>query len=144
MERKIGTGLLTLLFLATGCAGSEKSAGPFPEECGLPSPRADVAAKRDLIPSEFLLDGAAVIRAIEKDGSRIVAQLNLPFTVDEAFERYRKATKAEYRVISVDNEGFEAEIYLRAIENETIAAIQIRKPRCEVATSAFVSLELKP
>lgn len=144
MGRKVGLGLLALLLLTGACGGSQESAGPFPPECGLPSPRADVDKKRHLIPDEFLLGGEAVIRAIEKDGSRIVAQMNLPLTVDEAFDRYRADAEADYEEISVDNEGFEAEIYLRAIENDTLAAIQIRKPRCEVATSAFVSLELNP
>lgn len=146
MGRALGKGLLALFIAvaAGACGGAEESAGPFPPECGLPSPRPDAEKRRDLIPEEFLLDGEAVIRAIEKDGSRIVAQLNLPFTVDEAFERYRGDAKEKYKEITVDNEGFEAEIYLRAIENDTLAAIQIRKPRCEVATSAFVSIELKP
>ncbi|MBA2725459.1 MAG: hypothetical protein H0U53_05670 [Actinobacteria bacterium] len=121
-----------------------ETAGPFPPECGLPSPRADAEKRRGLIPEELLLGGDATIRAIEKDGSRIVAQLNLPLSVDQAFNRYRKDTLATYEVLSEDNEGFEAEIYLRAREDHTLAAVQIRKPRCEVATSAFVSIELKP
>lgn len=141
--RVIWSGLL-LLSIGAACGGTVESAGPFPSECGLPSPRAGAEKKRGLIPEEFLLGGDATIRAIEKDGSRIVAQLNLPLSVNEAFDRYKKDTLPTYEVISEDNEGFEAEIYLRARKDHTLAAVQIRKPRCEVATSAFVSIELKP
>ncbi|MGI8407272.1 MAG: hypothetical protein ACR2L3_02015, partial [Actinomycetota bacterium] len=63
-----------------------ETAGPFPPECGLPSPRADAEKRRGLIPEELLLGGDATIRAIEKNGSRIVAQLNLPLSVDQAFD----------------------------------------------------------
>jgi hypothetical protein len=142
--RQVAGGILALLFLASACGGTEEDAGPFPAECGLPSPRPNAEARRDLIPEAFLLDDKAVIRAIEREGSRIVAQLNLPFTVDEAFGLYKDATATDYAIISEDNEGFEAEIYLRALEKNTLAAVQIRKPRCEVATSAFVSIELNP
>ncbi len=145
METKLAAGILTLLFVTSACGGDkEESAGPFPAACGLPSPRPDAEKRRRLIPEELLLGGDATIRAIEKEGSRIVAQLNLPFTVDEAFDRYKDAASSRYEIISEDNEGFEAEIYLREKGAHTLAAVQIRKPRCEVATSAFVSIELKP
>lgn len=64
--------------------------------------------------------------------------MNVPLSVQEAFDFYRKAVKeAGYESISVDNEGFEAELYLR--RKKHLAAIQIRTSTCEDRAIVFIN-----
>jgi hypothetical protein len=58
--------------------------------------------------------------------------------VEEALAFYEKAVKAGgYEVIQIDNEGFEAEMYLR--RKNRLAAIQIRTSTCDDRSIVFVN-----
>lgn len=108
----------------------------------LPSP--DVGVDPSAVPERFLLPGTQV-RKVSDEGGVDVYALNIPFGVTEAFDRYRKRLgPPDYQEIAVDNEGFEAEIYLRESSRGRLLAIQIRQPRCTEASAVFVSVDNRP
>jgi hypothetical protein len=103
----------------------------------LPTP--DPAADRDdsLVPDIFLPPGAEIAKAQAERGGFITA-INVPQSVGEAFDFYTAAAKdGGYEVIQTDNEGFEAEIYLR--HGKRLAAIQVRTSTCEDRSIVFVN-----
>lgn len=89
------------------------------------------------MPENLLPEGSEIAKSAAERGGFITA-VNVPLSVQEAFEFYKKAVKeAGYESISVDNEGFEAELYLR--RNKRLAAIQIRTSKCEDRSIVFVN-----
>ena len=107
----------------------------MPAECGLPTPDPEVDAK--LVPAEFLLADAVVTNA-EKTKERLTIALNNPHSVEESFVEYKKIMRnSDYSIVGEDNEGFEAEIYLK--KGSELGAIQIRSSRCPDATVVFLN-----
>ncbi len=103
----------------------------------MPTPDPDEQRNDGLIPENLLPDGAEIAKSAAERGGFITA-INVPMGVAEAFDFYRKAVKeAGYESISVDNEGFEAELYLR--RKNRLAAIQIRTSTCEDRSIVFVN-----
>ena len=91
-----------------------------------------------LVPDHFLLEGAEVTKA-QSTKKRLTAAINNPHGVTESFNLYKgRAKTAGYQIVGLDNEGFEAEIYLR--KGTQLGAIQIRTSRCPEATVTFVNL----
>ena len=120
--------------------GCESSSPPSKEEglsgtCGLPTPEPD--RDESIVPARFLPEGAEINRAERERGGFITA-INVPLSVGEALAFYEAAVKeGGYEVIQSDNEGFEAEIYLR--RGKKLAAIQIRMSTCDDRSIVFVN-----
>jgi hypothetical protein len=133
VRRVVATALVACALVA--CAG-EPSDGPKPEGCGFPTPGRDL--DEGLIPEPFLMEGAEIFRMQTRQGRRVVG-LEVPHDVDEAFDHYRRAAKqVGYDVLQLDNEGFEAEIYLKA--GKGLAAITIRSSACEGTVAVYLNL----
>ena len=129
-------GVAIALLLTFGACEDSSSTDAIPEECGLPTPDADVDAA--LVPDHFLLEGAEVTKA-QRTKERLTVAINNPHGVTESFDQYKGRMKtAGYQLVGLDNEGFEAEIYLR--KGKQLGAIQIRTSRCPEATVTFVNL----
>lgn len=127
--------LALLLVLGSACNGDE--GGAATEGCGLPTP--DPSARADLIPEELLLDGKAVVATAGRRKGGVTAALNLPLSVQDALPLYRKAVgRASFEVVGEDNEGFEAEVYIK--KGKQLGQIQIRRSLCEDASVVFVNV----
>ena len=124
---------MTALLIA-GCDGSDPKVQPL--DCGLPSP--EPSAQRELVPDYFLIEGTEVIRAQAERGG-FLAMLNVDLGVQDALETYHSIVLENgFEIIQEDNEGFEAEIYLR--KKKQLAAIQIRRSQCDDASVLFVNV----
>lgn len=87
----------------------------------------------------FLLGGDAEVTKTKKSKRGILAALNVPYSVSEAFSRYSESVKkGGYEVVDDDFEGFEAELYLR--KGDDLGAVQIRRSTCEEASIVFVNV----
>lgn len=134
-----GYAILAAALALSACSGGDKAASRFPEECVLPSPDRDV--DMSLVDDRFVLPGSVVRQVLDEDGLLVIA-LNVPFGVTESLERYKdRLGPPEYSVVSEDNEGFEAELYLRDTERGNLLAVQIRQPRCTEASGVFVQVD---
>ena len=123
--------------LLAGCDGDRPRADTaISKKCALPTPEPGVRAA--LVPPEFLLDGMEVVKA-EKTKDRLSLALNNPRTVGESFTVLKAAARdAGFKLVGEDNEGFEAEIYLK--KGDRLGAIQIRGSRCPEATVVFFNI----
>lgn len=134
--------LVTLLVVAAlmgACRAEPQSDRPeaIPTSCGLPTPRP--GADGSALPAPFLLDGAAELVRINKRPGGIVASMNIPYSVARGFQLYKEASdEAGFKLAGEENEGFEAEIYLRA--GGRLASVQIRRSICSDASIVFVSI----
>lgn len=129
--------LIAVAVLA-GCSEEPGPSGPrkLAGSCGFPARKTPVAP--DGIPEVFLLDGVEVsnVRNVKK---RLTAALNVPHGVQEAFDLYTDAAKqAGYKIIQRDNEGFEAEIYMR--RGDDLGAIQVRMSTCTDAVAVYLNV----
>ena len=107
----------------------------MPAKCGLPTPGPNVRA--ELVPSGFMLDGAVVFKA-QKTKKRLTVAINNPHSVNESYLEYKKIVRqSDYTLVGEDNEGFEAELYLK--KGSELGAIQIRVSRCPEATVVFLN-----
>ena len=107
-----------------------------PVECGLPSPEPSIEA--GLVPDYFLPEGTELVRAQAERGGYL-AMINIQSGVQDALETYHSiVSDNDFEIIQEDNEGFEAEIYLR--RKKQLAAIQIRRSQCDDASVVFVNL----
>jgi hypothetical protein len=85
----------------------------------------------------MLPDGADIAKSEAERGGFITA-INVPLSVQQAFDFYIPMVKQHgYEVIQTDNEGFEAELYLR--RGRKLAAIQIRMSKCDDRSIVFVN-----
>ncbi len=131
---------LLLVFLAlAGCESEEPKAGGPPdyEACGLPGihPKADP----DKVPEPYLLEGKAQVSRTEVEQGRLIASLSVPFSVNDAFPLFKEAiSQTTFEVLQEDNEGFEAEIYLR--DGKQLGSLQIRSSTCANVTIAYLNL----
>jgi len=130
-----------VLVLAAACTGSPEEAPPIGEglsgTCGLPPPDPADQRRDELVPENLLPEGSEIAKSAAERGGFITA-VNVPLSVQGAFDFYKKAVKdAGYETISVDNEGFEAELYLR--RSKHLAAIQIRTSKCEDRSIVFIN-----
>jgi hypothetical protein len=102
----------------------------------LPSPQANL--DESLVPPLFLPDGAVLTRAQRERGG-FLAAINVTLGVQDALRYYRRAVNdGGYEVIQADNEGFEAELYLR--KGKFLAAVQIRTSKCDDESIVFVNV----
>jgi hypothetical protein len=106
------------------------------QECGLPTPEPDVDAS--LVPDAFLVDETEVVKVF-KGKDRFTAALNIQKSVNDSFELYRKAAgDAGFDLVGVDNEGFEAEVYMK--RGTELGTVQIRTSTCDDASVVFVNI----
>ena len=138
MARALAAGLLCLAALVGCGSDAAPEEGTIPEECGLPSPRANVDPSG--VPKPYLLDGQAIVRKVTERNDLYVVALNVPLTVNAAYGAYLDVLgPPRYTVITKENEGFEAEIYLRDVEMGNLMAVQIRQPQCVEAVSVYIT-----
>lgn len=136
-----GAALLLAVGLFFGACSSSEGAsdGKWPEECVLPSPEANVDTTR--VKDEFVLPDSEIRQVIDEKGLLVIA-LNVPYGVTESLEMYKERLGApDYDVISEDNEGFEAELYLQDAKTKNLLAVQIRQPRCTEASAVYVQVD---
>lgn len=131
--------ILLAAVVGTACRADPVRERPeaIPSGCGLPTPgpRSDPGD----LPEAFLLDGDGELVRVSKRKGGIVASINVPYSVARGFELYKEAAQeAGFRLAGEENEGFEAEIYLRAPGR--LASIQIRRSVCADASIVFVSI----
>jgi hypothetical protein len=137
--KRFGAAVLVAALVAGGC--SERSPvdddHAIPARCGLPTP--DPRADASVVAEVFLLGGDAEVTQTKKSKRGILAALNVPYSVAEAFSRYSESVKkGGYEVVDDDFEGFEAELYLR--KGDDLGAVQIRRSTCEEASIVFVNV----
>ena len=131
--------VVTLLALGGCPAPSDGEADPpgLSGTCGLPTPDPDGKRDDSLVPEIFLPSGAEIAKSEAERGGFITA-INVPLSVQRAFDFYTAAAKdGGYEIIQSDNEGFEAEIYLR--HGKKLAAIQVRTSTCDDRSIVFVN-----
>lgn len=127
--RGCAAALVVGLVLA-GCSGGEPRAAG---DCGFPD--ADPAADESLVPPELLLTGTDLLSA-ERHRGTVNVVLAAPWSVQDALDRYRDAVgEAGFRIVSEDNEGFEAELYLR--RGRLLAMTQVRRTVCADRSIVF-------
>lgn len=128
--------MLLLLASCTGDPGEPAGNPPgLSGTCGLPTP--EPSRDDSLVPKVLLPQGAEVSNAQAERGG-FIAAINVKLSVGEALAFYRAAIKeAGYEVINIDNEGFEAEMYLR--RKNKLAAIQIRTSTCDDRSIVFIN-----
>ena len=137
--RLLVAALLVAVLAAGGCSEGAPAddEGAIPAGCGLPTPnpRADASVVAEV----FLLGGDAEVTQTKKSKRGLLAALNVPYSVAEAFSRYSDSVKkGGYEVVDDDFEGFEAELYLR--KGDDLGAVQIRRSTCEEASIVFVNV----
>lgn len=130
-------GITAVLLLS--CSGDRggSTRGTIDPACGLPSPGPVANAKG--LPEAFLLGGDAQLTSVQRRREGLTAVLNVPLSVGEALALYTRASRdAGFKILSRENEGFEAEVYLRRGRN--LGAVQIRTSLCSDASIVFVSI----
>lgn len=136
--RGVLAGLLAGLALVPSCQPDRRAA---PVDCGLPSPAPGLDARA--IPEPFLLGGRAEPTLVEQRPGGFSAALNVPLSVSQALEAYRGAlAEAGRRVVGEDNEGFEAELFVR--RGDELGMIQVRRSVCEHSSVVFLNFVTYP
>ncbi|MFP5299439.1 MAG: hypothetical protein ACLGHL_10675 [Actinomycetota bacterium] len=133
--------LVTLLPACGG--GAEEKPELFPASCRLPSPSDRVNLSR--VPDDLLVDDRSQVRSIERIDGLLVVALNVPMSVDRAYQAYLEVLSAPpYELIGSENEGFEMEIYARDRTDGDFVAVQARNPGCDEAVSIYLQLGKVP
>ena len=130
--------VLVLVFL-TACESEEPrpEGPPDYEACGLPGVHPKTDPER--VPEPYLLGGKAEVTRTEIEQGRLIASLSVPFSVNDAFPRFKEAiAQTTFEVLQEDNEGFEAELYLR--DGKQLGSLQIRSSTCDDVTIAYLNL----
>jgi hypothetical protein len=132
---RAGLAAVALMFVVAA-ACERGGGGSRAVDCGVPTP--DPAARAALIPEPFLLDGDATVATAGRRRGGVTAVLSVQTSVQDALPPYKKAIAEEgFELVGEDNEGFEAEIYLR--HKRLIGAVQIRRSLCDDASVVFVN-----
>lgn len=134
---RIGPAAMALV-LATSCGGGGATGDPsaVPTQCGLPTPEPNLNPQ--LVPEAFVPGDSFLISTRRHDNGFLVA-LGAPFPIDRALEIFRDAAEQEgYEIVSEDNEGFEAELYVQ--RRRFIGAIQLRSSYCREATFVVINV----
>jgi hypothetical protein len=94
------------------------------------------------VPEAYLLGGEVEVNRTEIEQGRLIAGLSVPYSVNDAFPLFKKAvSETTFEVLQEDNEGFEAEIYIR--DGKELGSLQIRSSKCEDVTIAYLNLPVK-
>ncbi|MDQ4126288.1 MAG: hypothetical protein M3134_11935, partial [Actinomycetota bacterium] len=93
----------------------------------------------ELLPEPFLLDGDAEVASAGRRRGGVTAVLSVALPVQDALPLYKKAISgAGFELVGEDNEGFEAELYMK--RGERLGAIQIRRTLCDDVSIVFVNV----
>lgn len=102
-------------------------------------PTPDPAARPEVIPRTFLLDGEATVTSAGSRPGGVTGVLSIETSVGDAVPLYRKAARrGGFDVVGAENEGFEAEVYVK--RGKLLGAIQIRRSLCDDVSVVFVNL----
>jgi hypothetical protein len=105
-------------------------------DCGFPTPTPGTPDTK--VPKEFLIEGSEIAFGQKVRGG-FVTSIAIPYSVQDGLPIYRKAVGAAgFRLQSVDNEGFEAELYFE--RDKELGAIQLRRSTCPDATLVYVNI----
>jgi hypothetical protein len=127
--------VIFLLLACTACTDTNNTEEPN-RNCSLFP--IDRKADPSVVPEPFLLDGMQVAKSIQTK-KRLTVAMNNPRSVQESFPLYKQAVKeAGFELVGEDNEGFEAELYIR--RGSTLGQIQIRMSPCPDATGVYLIL----
>jgi hypothetical protein len=135
--KRLATVVMVMAVLA-GCSEEPGSSAPrkLAGSCGFPARKKPVDPKS--LPKEFLLEGVEV-SIVEVTKERLTAALNVPHSVQQALDLYRDVVKdLGYKILQVDNEGFEAELYMR--KGNDLGAMQVRMSTCEDAVAVYINI----
>jgi hypothetical protein len=128
---------LVLLLAVTGACSKGGGGDAGAADCGVPTP--DPAARAELIPAPFLLEGDATVASAGRRKGGVTAVLSVQLGVQDALPLYKKAIRAaDFEVVGEDNEGFEAELYMK--QGERLGALQIRRTLCDDVSIVFVNI----
>ncbi len=126
--------IAALLLLASAC---NEGSGSTAADCGLPTP--DPAGRGALIPQPFLLGGDAEVATAGRRKGGVTGVLNIQMSVQDAFPLYKRAiARAGFELVGEDNEGFEAELYMK--RGKELGSLQIRTSVCDDASVVFVNV----
>lgn len=140
MRLLVAVALMLVVSGACATEDPEVDAAPDFEACGLPGvhPKTDP----DKVPEPYLLEGRAEVTRTVIEQGRLIASLSVPFSVNDAFPRFKKAiAETTFEVLQEDNEGFEAELYLR--DGKELGSLQIRSSKCPDVTIAYLNLPVR-
>lgn len=116
-----------------------QSVNTVAEDCGL---RTATRAREGAVPAPFLPAGSELVDVRTPRIGGLSAVVNLAYSVEDAFEIYKAASKkAGFQITSVDFEGFEAEIWLRNAKE--LGSIVVRRSMCADASGAIISIVAK-
>ena len=122
-----------VLALAGACGGGGDPAA----DCGLPTP--DPGARAELLPEPFLLEGKAEVASAGTRKGGVTAVLSIRMDVQDALPLFKDAIAgAGFELVGEDNEGFEAELYLK--QGKRLGSIQIRRTVCDDVAIVFVNV----
>lgn len=124
--------------LSVACASDgDPVARRLPDaDCGFPTPTPGTPDTR--VPREFLIEGSEIAYGQKVRGG-YVTSIAIPYSVQDGLPLYRRAVaEAGFELRSVDNEGFEAELYFD--RKEDMGAIQLRRSTCPDATLVYVNI----
>jgi hypothetical protein len=130
--------LALALVLGAACQPDREVVG---RDCGLPTPAPGLDPST--IPAPLLLGGRAKPTLIERRADGFTAALNVQMSVGEALEAYRTAVaEAGRRIVGEDNEGFEAELFVR--RGDELGMVQVRRSVCDDASVVFLNFVTYP
>jgi hypothetical protein len=130
--------MIVVAVAVLAACGDDRPEGPrvIAGTCGFPKKTIEIDSTA--LPEDFVFEGVEVAN-FEDRKNRLTAALNVPFGVQDALPRYRTASKnAGFEIIQEDNEGFEAELFLR--KGNDLGQVQIRGSQCRDAVRVYVSI----
>lgn len=129
--------LFVVVATTSACGSDEPTQRVLPEtDCGFPQPTPGIDESQ--VPKEFLIQGSRVSSGTKVPGG-YVTTIDVPYSVQDALPIYKDAVAAAgFKTHSIDNEGFEAEVYFEG-ENE-LGALQIRRSTCPDASLVYVNI----
>jgi hypothetical protein len=138
LKRAGGTLLVLGLLLLSACGRDEPASTKTDlRSCGLPE--ADPGVQVGRVPEPYLLGGEVEVLTTEEKQGRLLVALGVPLSVNEAFPRFKRAVGATtFELLQEDNEGFEAELYLR--DGKKLGSLQIRSSTCDDVVIAYLNL----
>jgi hypothetical protein len=132
MTAKAAAWLVAVALLLGACEKEPTAGSP---DCGLPTPQPGLDAS--FVPERLLIGGEPTSASRERGG--FLVAVSIPYSVEEGLRLYKKAVAEEgFKILSEDNEIFEAELYLQ--DRKRLGAIQIRRSLCDDESIAFVNV----